>query len=130
VTQYKKGFAVNILLENCDYARLDSKNWCKKIVTDIAKKIKMKMLMSPVAIELDETQTDSIYNTGVSAFVIIAESHIALHTWPHSLAIRIAIDSCKEFDITKLECYLKNYFGTNEITYYGSHGVCSNKEVL
>ena len=131
MTQYRDGQAVNILLEDCDYARLDSKNWCKKIISDIARKIKMQMLMSPIAVELSETQVKDIDETGISAFAIIAESHIALHTWPRARAIRLAIDSCKEFDIEKLECYLRKYFGTNEVTYYGSHGVCkcSNKEV-
>jgi S-adenosylmethionine decarboxylase len=38
---------------------------------------------------------------GVSGFVIIAESHIAIHTYPESGFFALDVFSCKEFDIDK-----------------------------
>ena len=37
---------------------------------------------------------------GVSGFVIIAESHISIHTFPDKGYVNIDIFSCKEFDAT------------------------------
>ena len=37
-------------------------------------------------------------DAGVSGFVIIAESHISIHTFPHRRYVNIDIFSCKSFD--------------------------------
>ena len=37
-------------------------------------------------------------DSGISGFVIIAESHISVHTFPHRKYVNIDIFSCKSFD--------------------------------
>jgi len=38
---------------------------------------------------------------GISGFVIIAESHISIHTYPERRFIALDIFSCKDFDVQK-----------------------------
>lgn len=48
---------------------------------------------------------------GVSGFVIIAESHISVHTFPDKSYINIDIFSCNDFDVSASLDDVKNTFG-------------------
>jgi S-adenosylmethionine decarboxylase len=61
---------------------------------------------------------------GVSGFVIIAESHISIHTFPERRYINIDIFSCKDFDDKQAIEDMKEKFGLAEIkTYVLSRGL-------
>ena len=55
---------------------------------------------------------------GVSAFVLIAESHISIHTFPERSYINIDIFSCKEFNAEQTIKDLQQQFGLAEIRSY------------
>ncbi len=55
---------------------------------------------------------------GVSGFVLIAESHISIHTFPERSYINIDIFSCKEFDAEQAIKDLQQRFGLDEIRSY------------
>lgn len=55
---------------------------------------------------------------GVSGFVLIAESHISIHTFPERSYINIDIFSCKEFDAEQTIRDLQQQFGLDEIRSY------------
>lgn len=48
---------------------------------------------------------------GVSGFVIIAESHISIHTFPERGYLSLDIFSCKDFDYQKAVAYVTELFG-------------------
>ncbi|MBI4202412.1 MAG: S-adenosylmethionine decarboxylase [Chloroflexi bacterium] len=50
-------------------------------------------------------------DVGVSGFVIIAESHISVHTFPQRQYVNIDVFSCKEFDTGRALEELKGKFG-------------------
>lgn len=50
---------------------------------------------------------------GVSGFVMIAESHISLHTFVEKAFVHIDIFSCKEFDTQRVIHDLQNKFQLN-----------------
>ena len=52
---------------------------------------------------------------GVSGFVIIAESHISVHTFPDRQYVNIDIFSCKDFDATSSLEGVKDAFELNEV---------------
>ena len=52
---------------------------------------------------------------GVSGFVIIAESHISVHTFPDRQYINIDIFSCKDFDATSSLEVVKQTFALPEV---------------
>jgi S-adenosylmethionine decarboxylase len=55
---------------------------------------------------------------GVSGFVLIAESHISIHTFPERSYINIDIFSCKEFDAEQAIKDLQQQFGLAEVRSY------------
>ncbi len=55
---------------------------------------------------------------GVSGFVLIAESHISIHTFPDRSYINIDIFSCKEFDAEQTIKDLQQQFDLDEIRSY------------
>ena len=52
---------------------------------------------------------------GVSGYVMIAESHIALHTFPERRLIWADIFSCKEFDAAPIVDDMRRRFGLREM---------------
>ena len=55
---------------------------------------------------------------GVSGFVIIAESHISVHTFPDRGYVNIDVFSCKEFDIELSIKSVKEFFSLPEAKYW------------
>ncbi len=53
---------------------------------------------------------------GVTGFVIIAESHIAVHTFPHHCYVWVDIFSCKEFDAPDALQIVVDAFGLESVT--------------
>lgn len=52
---------------------------------------------------------------GVSGFVIIAESHISIHTFPDRGYMNIDIFSCKDFDVSASLEDVRSAFGVGEV---------------
>lgn len=52
---------------------------------------------------------------GLSGFVIIAESHISVHTFPARNYISVDIFSCKGFDVEKALGEVKEFFSLKEV---------------
>jgi len=55
---------------------------------------------------------------GVSGFVLIAESHISIHTFPERSYINIDVFSCKEFDAERAIKGFKQKFQLTEVRSY------------
>lgn len=53
---------------------------------------------------------------GVSGFVLIAESHITIHTFVEHGQVWVDIFSCKEFDATRAIIDIKRAFGLRDVT--------------
>ena len=52
---------------------------------------------------------------GISGFVMIAESHIAVHTFPQRGEVSIDVFSCKAFDATRVSDFFVEAFGLSEV---------------
>ena len=52
---------------------------------------------------------------GVTAFAVIAESHIAVHTWPETGMVRANIFSCYDFDVEAQVGLFTNMFGVTHL---------------
>ena len=52
---------------------------------------------------------------GVSGFVLIAESHISIHTFPDRLYANIDIFSCREFDVNRALKDVKDTLSLSEV---------------
>ncbi|MBI3977734.1 MAG: adenosylmethionine decarboxylase [Chloroflexi bacterium] len=52
---------------------------------------------------------------GISGFVLIAESHITVHTFPEKGYVNVDIFSCKEFDPDQAVAYIRDQLGLEEV---------------
>ena len=55
---------------------------------------------------------------GISGFILIAESHISIHTFPERCYMNIDIFSCKEFDPEEAIREFQQQFGLDEVRSY------------
>ncbi len=54
-------------------------------------------------------------DSGVSGFVVIAESHISIHTFPHRDYLNVDVFSCKNFDNQRALEDVKKLFSLKEV---------------
>lgn len=59
-------------------------------------------------------QGNAPQENGVSGIVIIAESHISIHTFPDRNYLSVDVFSCKPFDVEEATQYLVESFGIHE----------------
>src|SRR3989338_4375043 len=91
----------------CSKEKLDDEKLIKKIMNELPDKLGMKKLNEPVVIR----HTPKIKEErGITAFIVIAESHISLHTYPEKGYLSADIFSCREFDIEFALNYFKEQF--------------------
>lgn len=80
----------------CPAANLDKMDYIYRVLDDYPSLINMTKIMPPhVQKYLDPG--NSIW--GISGFVMIAESHISIHTYPEKGFFVMDIFSCKEFNV-------------------------------
>lgn len=91
----------------CDPERLSNVDIVQRFLGDTPDAIGMKRI-SPVYVCQLQGEDDG--QNGVSGFVIIAESHIAIHTWPERGTVWADIFSCKSFDVERVQQVLMETF--------------------
>ena len=72
----------------------------------------MTPLCEPVVLSYNGPVSE---DSGVSGFVIIAESHISIHTFPYHNHVNIDIFSCKAFDTQRALEEVKQLFALDEV---------------
>ena len=108
------GPQLSLDLYKCSQKRLDDKKFVKKLLNEFPEKIGMRKISEPHVIEYRPEKKEE---GGLSGFVIIAESHITIHTYPIKELAKIDIVSCKEFDHGKAVSILKKAFKAKESEY-------------
>lgn len=78
-----------------DVAKLWDMELVRQFLTDYPATLGMTRITEPKVLEYNGPKEE---DAGVSGFVIIAESHISIHTFPHRQYVNIDIFSCKSFD--------------------------------
>lgn len=96
----------------CDRDKLDDKKAISSMLRELPELIGMKMISKPHVIEY---KADVEPESGVTGFVLLAESHISIHTYPEKGYFAFDIFSCKEFDTKKAIDYIKARFGIKKI---------------
>ena len=78
-----------------DFAKMWDVELIRGFLTDAPTALGMTRITEPKVLEYNAPKED---DSGVSGFVIIAESHISIHTFPHRDYVNIDIFSCQSFD--------------------------------
>lgn len=94
-------FGPHLLLEayGSPKERLSDIGLISNLLDIYPEKLEMHKIMPPYVFKYDGGQVKEDW--GISGVVLIAESHIALHTFPEKEFFTLDIFSCKDFNIRK-----------------------------
>ena len=101
---------VHLLIDgyNGNRNRLQDKTFLRKFLLEYPDILGMNRISDPVVLQYSAPKPE---DSGLSGFVIIAESHISFHTFPNRAYINIDVFSCKSFDSAKALAELTERFG-------------------
>ena len=90
------GQHLTIDASSCNGKKLTDQSWVYDILNNLPAKLNMNKMTLPHVVKwLDPGATIE----GISGFVMIAESHISIHTFPEKDYVFIDVFSCKGFDV-------------------------------
>jgi len=91
------GFGVHLMLDGygCDRSNLDDINLIYNFLDQYPARMDMTKIMPPYVFRYKGTIPE---DAGISGFVLIAESHISIHTFPEKQYMSLDMFSCKPFD--------------------------------
>ncbi|MDJ0624774.1 MAG: adenosylmethionine decarboxylase [Candidatus Caenarcaniphilales bacterium] len=104
-------FGPHLVLEGYNCKKKDdlgNKDLLKNILEEFPEKLDMTIIMPPKVMHYDGGEIPE--DSGTSGFVIIAESHIAIHTFPEKGFFTLDIFSCKPFDIDAAIDFVKQKY--------------------
>ncbi|MBI4173133.1 MAG: adenosylmethionine decarboxylase [Candidatus Aenigmarchaeota archaeon] len=111
----QSAFGPHVMVDasKCVFDKLVDYDLVFDILDNLPAKLGMTKMTAPYVVKwLDKFGTVP----GVSGFVMIAESHISIHTFPDQDYVFIDIFSCREFDTEKAIKYLVSSFGAKKVT--------------
>ncbi|MBI2084932.1 MAG: adenosylmethionine decarboxylase [Candidatus Aenigmarchaeota archaeon] len=97
----------------CDSTRLGDVATVFRVLDKLPSVIGMKKITTPYVIPYDGDKKPEDW--GVSGFVMIAESHISIHTYPEKGYLTADVYSCNHFDSDKAIAFLSSAFGIKEV---------------
>jgi S-adenosylmethionine decarboxylase len=101
---------------NCDKDAVVSQELIFKVLDELPGYIGMHKITNPQIIPYSGNgSANSFDKGGISAFVLIAESHITIHTFKAQRHVFIDIFSCKDFDVDKAVDYLTLVFKPKKV---------------
>lgn len=102
------GKTIRIILRDCACGRLSDPWFTEAIIQALCS----VMGMTPVG----EPFTRPV-PPGLSCGLVIAESHLFIHTWPETSSARVVIDSCVDFDHNAAAEWIRAAYGAEKYTY-------------
>ena len=93
-------FGPHLMVEasGCKYEKLTDIKLLTNLLDSMPDQMDMTKVMPPYVFQYKGEVPD---DWGLSGIVIIAESHLAIHTFPDKGFITVDIFSCKDFDVRK-----------------------------
>lgn len=92
-------FGPHLIMEavGCNYDKLSNKSLLTNLLNKLPEKMDMTKITEPYLLEYKDASIPEDW--GLSGIVIIAESHLAIHTFPQKGFLTVDIFSCKDFDV-------------------------------
>lgn len=95
-----------------DSGRMWDAEKIRQFLYDLPDAMGMTRITEPSVLEYHAPKAE---DSGVSGFVIIAESHISVHTFPRRDHVNVDIFSCRPFDSDAALSQVKELFGLEEV---------------
>jgi len=92
----------------CNATALNSLEICFQVLSSLPAKIAMRPITTPYVIRAEGNDKKDC--GGISGFVMIAESHISLHTFPAKQYLTMDVYSCAMFDEKIALKFIKEMF--------------------
>lgn len=102
------GMHLTIDLIGCKTLKLGELDFIYKVLAKLPAIINMRPITNPYVVPY--INKENILDNGVTGFVILAESHISIHTYTNREYVFIDVFSCNKFDRKKTESYLNDVF--------------------
>lgn len=97
-----------------DYELLNNQEIVSLVLSDLPKKLGMKTLSTPLVVSAPSNEEKD--PGGWSGFVIIAESHIAIHTFPKRHFVSADVYSCRNgMDLKTIIAYFTETFKLSDV---------------
>lgn len=108
------GFGQHLMVDGygSDRDKLTDINYIYDFLSNYPAEIEMTKIMPPYVFRYSGVRPE---DWGISGFVLIAESHISIHTFPEKRYLSLDIFSCKEFDGQKAIEDVKRLFSLEKI---------------
>ena len=97
----------------CKKSRLEDIGFVYTLLDKLPAAIGMHKIMPPYTFAFTEGTYPEDW--GISGIVIIAESHISIHTFPEKGFMSVDVFSCKNFDIERATEYVATLFEPKKI---------------
>ena len=109
-----EGFGPHLMLDGygCEQEKLEDLELIYNILDEFPAQIGMTKIMPPYVFRYNGKRPE---NWGVSGFVLIAESHISIHTFPEKRYVSLDILSCNCFDVPRAIEYIQECFGIEKV---------------
>jgi S-adenosylmethionine decarboxylase len=107
-----KGKHVVLDCFGCKGSKLWEKDRVKKLLESLVKTMNSKKIFGPVVFKYEHSERDK---SGVTGFVVVADSHASVHTWPLKDFAFVDAFSCAEFDENKVRELVKKSLGAKRI---------------
>ncbi len=103
------GFGQHLMVDGygCNQSHLRDIGLIYNFLDECPERIKMTKIMPPYVFKYEGITPE---DWGISGFVLIAESHISIHTFPEKGYLSLDVFSCKNFDVNDTINYLKTTF--------------------
>jgi S-adenosylmethionine decarboxylase len=107
-------FGLHLMVDGygCDPSILKDEDFILRFLSEFPEDIGMTKLMSPYVVGYEGSEVGV---SGLSGFVLIAESHVSVHTFPSDGYVSIDVFSCKPFDTRAAETEIVRRFGITRI---------------
>lgn len=97
------GHHLTLDLNKCNVDKLSDYRFIFNLLNELPEKIGMTKITQPYVFPYNGLVPE---DSGITGIVIIAESHISIHTFEQKSYVFIDLFSCKDFDVE----FAKNYF--------------------
>ena len=108
----REAFGPHLIIDGheADCALLGQMGHVYDFLKNLPDEIDMTKIMPPYVFKFHPQPPHPPEDAGISGFVIIAESHISIHTYPERGFLFIDIFSCKPFDFEKATAKAVSHF--------------------
>ena len=95
-----------------DSQKMQDQRFLLRFLDEYPAVLGMTKISKPTVLNYDAPQPE---DSGLSGFVVIAESHVSVHTFPQRNYVNIDIFSCKSFDSQRALQDVKDIFGLQRV---------------